>query len=263
MKNVTLQLKIFFKYHIDRRLLCVSILFFAITVLYYFVFLNINEIFNGAHKVGIMLNNISISIISSYVFYFMVFELPGFKDKIKVYMTFFKKKATIQFVIKRLLDRLQIDEQNWNKLEYDQRNKLIQTVLENEISLKYALKLVSVEINHDIKDEIISNEIQLLAKEFSQIQTEFNNITIHSKYLNSRLLFLIITIQEYRIFDSTLFLRNLNNSVQINTWDYDIFLLEYTSLLDDLIKCCQVLSEEIDPYWNLIKEKNIDDFLSN
>lgn len=262
MKNTLLRLNPFFKCHIDKGLLFISIFCLVNTFLYYFVFLKYTGIFDGAHELGIIFNAISISIVSSYMFYLFIFEIPGFKDKIKVFISFVHRKNKLQHAVEGLLQRFKIDEQSWIKLDYNQKNKLIQTFLEQENrSIKSIVLNESFEISQDVKNEIIKNEIRLITNEFGQIQSEFNNLTLHSRYLSSRLIFIIITIQEYKLFEMISMFHDLYSKIEVEKWDYDIFIIEYTTILDNLVKFGQVLAKEIDPYWDLIKDKTIDDFL--
>lgn len=262
MKYSLLKLSLFFKYHIDKWLLFISTFFLVNTFLYYFIFLKYTEIFDGAHELGIIFNAISISIISSYMFYLIIYEIPGFKDKVKVFISFVHRKNKLQLAVEGLLQRFEINEQGWIRLDYKQRNKLIQNFLEQENrSIKSIVLNESFEISQDAKNEIIKNEIRLVTNEFGQIQSEFNNLTLHSRYLSSRLIFIIITIQEYKLFETISMFHDLYSKIEVDKWDYEIFILEYTTILDNLVKFGQVLAKEIDPYWDLIKDKTIDDFL--
>lgn len=255
MKRIFLAPSIFIKYHINKRLLSVAVFFLITIILYNLIFLEISELFSGASKIGIIINDISISILSAYIFNVIVYEIPSFQDKSKIFMSFFSRRDNLNEFINRLLSRLKTDKSSWGKLNYEEQVDIINSLFSKNVFIEGDFK------NEKLINETISSELNLISEEFTKIQAEFKNLTIHSKYLSSKILFAIVAIQEYRLFESTSDLHNLYGMIEIEKWDKDIFKYEYASILNDLVKIENVLSKEINPYWTLIKDKTIDDFL--
>jgi hypothetical protein len=75
-----------FKYYRRTRkdLKALLYIFIATYFLIEFVFNNYNEIFNGAHKLAVFFSDISISYISSFIFYFIVVQIKSEEDKANI-----------------------------------------------------------------------------------------------------------------------------------------------------------------------------------
>jgi hypothetical protein len=171
-------------------------------------------------------------------------------------MSFFPRRIKLDEFIKKLLTRLKTDKSTWVRLNYEERVQIVNDLFTRDAFVKVDFK------NENYISETISSELNVISEEFTKIQEEFKNLTIHSKYLSSKILFAIVAIQEYRLFKVTSDLHNLYGMIEEEKWDEDIFKYEYASILNDLIAIEDALSKEINPYWNLIKDQTIDDFLS-
>ena len=259
-----IKLKLFITHHLNKFLLTVSLLFFINIFLYSFVFVNIPEWFKGAHKLGIIINALSMSVVASYIFYLINFEITSFNGKIKSYLFFFKKKDNIDFQVDMLIKQFIKNEKLWMKTSLEEKSRAIKKELMESYFLREGFSLEKLpELDNETINSIVSFNIESIGRVVQGIQNEFNSLNIHSKYLSSKLSILIAVVQEFELFNFTYMFYSMGEMVGKDEWDYNMFAKEYASTIDHLIEFINIFKNEINPYWVLFKDKSMLEIIKN
>jgi hypothetical protein len=206
-----------------------------IVILNSFVLNNIPQFIEQGSEIGLIITNLCLAYISSYIFYLIVNVSREKEIKRTVSATINRSTEKILFHGFYIIDILSIDEKNDRKKNYDRRSSI------SESEYKELCRLVNPNSNSRFNSQIGDLEIKILTK-IEALHSQC--ITMVKKHIEKTFLFLPyledehikilneITDSQLYSLDRTLFFAKTNSDFRV----YENFMFDYLKLILKLEK---------------------------